>query len=333
MKEYQAAFARHKLLVIAPIVFAVLAGLGAGLSIPRQFATEGALWADAPVPNDSTVFSLTQPSVSAAAQEASVLQELLDTNEFLVKIGQKSPWASYLRQHPTALGRLIGPVRKEVSVSAIGPQVISVGLTASNGATAMALDTAIMSAFLGQIGALERTRDEQEIAYDKQSLQTATSALSAAQQQLSAYLVDHPQDVVDAANDPTATQLTGNVTTAEQLYDSAFSDYNSSELGLSHPSDSSQLHVIDPPSAPVAQGRKKKIVLAGIGGLVAGAVISLLVLTWLVWRNTAKDMSRGVGGSLGLFTVSASLSDMPPPLVLNGHAPHKATNGTRADSR
>lgn len=331
MNDYQATFNRRRVLVITPIVLALLTGLGLSLLIPRQFTTQGTLWADAPVPNGSTVFSFTQPSESAAAQEASVLEELLDTNEFLVRIGQQSPWASYLRQHPSALGRLIGPVRKEASVAAIGPQVISVGLTSSNGSTAMALDKAIMTAFLGEIGTLQRTRDEQEISYDRQSLQTAASALSTAEQQLSAYLSNHPQDVVGATIDPTATQLNGNVATAEQLYDSAFSDYNTSELGISHPSDSSQLHVIDTPSTPVAQGRKKKIALSAVGGLLAGVVISMLLLAWMVWRDT----STTARGSRGLLTVTpSSLSDLPPPLVLNGasHATHKSTNGTRADA-
>ena len=276
------------------------------------FETQGTLWADAPVPNDSTLFSMSQPSESAAAQDSSVLQELLDTNEFLNKIGQQSPWASYLRQHPSALGRLIEPVRKEAFVSVIGPQVISVGLTAHNSSTATVLDNAVIKAFLGEMATLRQTRDQQQIAYDQQSLQTATSGLNAAEQQMNAYLADHPQDVVGTTNDPTATQLSGNLATAEQLYDSAFSDYNSSELGLSHLLDSSQLHVIDSPNSPAAQGRKKKIAEGGVGGLLAGAAISMLLLTWVVWRDSSKSGTKDHGESLGLW--------MAMPSALSGYA-------------
>jgi len=314
MKRYTRTFRRHKLLVLAPVVLALLVALGFVVASPRNYLAQGTLWADAPVPDSSSVVSQSPPSPSPAAQQASVLSELMATDQFLANVGQRSPWAAYLRRHPGAVDSVFASLQKDTAVSVLGPQVISVVYQSSDPTTTAPMVRAIMNAFVAELVSLQRTRDEQQITYDKQNLQTTSSALSSAQVQLSTYLAAHPQQP-GATLDPTVTQLSGNVASAEQLYGTAVADYNSSELALSSVNDSSQLHVIDQPAVARLQSDKRKIAYGGIGGLFAGLVISLLLLSWLVANDNSPRDAEDVEDELGLTVVGSmeQLSSLRQP--------------------
>ncbi len=309
MKRYMRTFRRHKLLVVAPVVLALLVGLGYQLTSPRHYQAQGTLWADTPVPEGSTVLSQSSSGPSPAAQQASVLSELLGTDHFLAEIGQRSPWKAYLHLHPGAIDSVFASLHKNTSVSVLGPQVISVGYQSSDAATTAPMARAIMNAFVAELLSLQQARERQQIAYDKQNMETASNALTSAQQQLSQYLAVHPQ-LPGATVDPTVTQLSGNVATAQQGYGSAVASYNSSELGLSSTKDTSQLHVIDQPAAAFAQGHKKAIVYAGVGGLFAGGLISILLLSLLVSKDTSPWDAEDLENELGL-TVVGSIEKLP----------------------
>jgi capsular polysaccharide biosynthesis protein len=309
MKRYLRTFRRHKLLVIAPVVLALVIGLGYELTSPRSYHSQATLWADTPVPASSTVLSTSPPAQSPASQAASVLSEMLATNQFLTELGKRSPYAAYLRQHPGAIDTVFASLQKDTSVSVLGPQVMGVTYQSSDPATTAPMARAISSAFVVQLLALQRTRDQQEITYDKQNEQTALDALNSQQKQLSEYLAAHPQPA-GATVDPTVTQLSGNVADAEQVYGNAVAAYNATQLGLSSAADSSALHVIDQPAIVSVAGHKKKIVEGGIGGLFLGGVISLLLLSWLVSKDTSPWDAEDVEDDLGL-TVVGSIEQLP----------------------
>jgi uncharacterized protein involved in exopolysaccharide biosynthesis len=309
MKRYSRTFRRHRLLVIAPLVLALVIGLGYELKSPRHYTAQGTLWADAPVPDGTTVFSTSPPTQSPASQGASVLSELLATDQFLKALAPHTPWAAYLRQHPGQLDNVFSSLQKNTTVSVVGPQVIGVSYQSSDPTTAAPMARAIMNTYVAQLLALQQTRDQQQITYDKQAVQTAASALSSAQKQLTAYLAAHPQPA-GATVDPTVTQLSGNVATAQGAYGAAVGNLNNSQQGLSSSSDSSQLHVIDQPAAASVAGRKKKIMYGGIGGLFAGGLISILLLSWLVSKETAPWDAEDVEDELGL-TVVGSIEELP----------------------
>src|SRR5207237_8336370 len=80
---------------------------------------------DVPVPNQSSIFAGTSELPSAS--QSVVLTELLQTREFLSKVGQNSPWAGYLAAHPGADGdRLLFQLAGDVSVSTPGPHVLAI---------------------------------------------------------------------------------------------------------------------------------------------------------------------------------------------------------------
>ena len=307
MKRYLRTFRRHKFLVIAPLVLTLVVGLGYELTSPRSYHAQATLWADAPVPDSSTVLATNPPSQSPASQAASVLSELLATNQFLTELGPHSPWAAYLRRHPGAVDTVFASLLKDTTVSVLGPQVIGVTYQSSDQATTAPMARAISNAFVAKLVALQQARDQQQITYDKQNEETALNALTGQQKLLDQYVAAHPQA---AATDPTELQLSGNVATAEQAYGSAVASYNSTELDLSSATDTSALHVIDQPAVTYAAGRKKKIAYGGIGGMFAGGVISLLLLSWLVSKETAPWDAGDLEDDLGL-TVVGSIEQLP----------------------
>jgi uncharacterized protein involved in exopolysaccharide biosynthesis len=309
MKRYQRTFRRHKLLVIAPILLALVVALGYQFSAPKHYQAWGTLWADAPVPNDSTVFAQQQPNPSAASQQSAVLQEMLSTNQYLAEVGKRSPYAQYLRQHPDQLDSVFGSLQKNTSISVLGPQVIRVAYTSSDQADAVPMAKAIMNAFVAQLVSLEQARAKQQIAYNQQSVNSAAKALTGAQSSLSAYLATHPGAAASTV-DPTANQLSGEVATAQQTYGTAVAQYNQAVLDLSHASSTGQIHVLDQPNGAIKQSSKKKFVYTAIGGLFAGAVISLLLLSRLVSKDTSPWDAEDIEDELGLNVV-ASINQVP----------------------
>ena len=231
------------------------------------------------------------------------------TNQFLTKLGPHTPWAADLRRHPGAVDTVFASLQKDTTVSVLGPQLMGVTYQSTDPATAILMARAISNAFVAQLTSLQRERDQQQISYDKENLQTALNTLTSQQKQLSQYLSAHPQPA-GATVDPTVTQLSGNVATAQAEYGSAVAAYNSSKLGLSSASDSGQLHVIDQPAVAYAQGRKKKIVYGGMGGLFVGGVISILLLSWLVSKDTSPWDAEDLEDELGL-TVVGSIEQLP----------------------
>src|SRR5690349_8110868 len=97
MRRYIQTFLRHKVLLCAPLIVALVVGVGYEVRQPRKWMAGGTLWADAPIPNDSTIGSATTPT--PASSQAIVLSELLHTRSFLTKVGQASPSAQFLATH------------------------------------------------------------------------------------------------------------------------------------------------------------------------------------------------------------------------------------------
>jgi uncharacterized protein involved in exopolysaccharide biosynthesis len=302
MKRYIQTFLRHKVLLIAPIVVALVAGLGLVMKQPKKFVATGTLWADAPVPNDSTVFSGGSDGGPAAQQQA-VLAELLHTHDFLSKVANRVASPAGGPSHPvTVSDAKLASMEKTISVSTIGPQVLSVTAHGATPTETAGTANAVIQEFMSEMSATQQARARELADYYKQQADAAGKAITASQSQLASYLQSHP----GASNDPTAAQLAGTVGVAQQQYSQAQDNYSKASLALSHASDSSQLRVIDKPVAPSAPASsKKKIVFAGIGGLVAGSVISLLILMVLVATDTSARDEGDIENQLGLDVVGS----------------------------
>src|SRR4030088_3478672 len=111
MKRYVQTFLRHKVLLIAPLVISLMVSFLYVKKQPQTYVTTAALWADAPLPADS---SSTGGNNSPAGAQSSVLAELLYTRDFVDKVGKRM----------AASGKDPGKIGKGISVMAIGSQVM-----------------------------------------------------------------------------------------------------------------------------------------------------------------------------------------------------------------
>jgi uncharacterized protein involved in exopolysaccharide biosynthesis len=299
MKRYGQVFRMHKLLLCLPIVVALVGAMFFELRTPKQYVTQGTLWVDAPVPGESTIFS--QPNPSPAAQGTLVMQELLHSDSFLQKVGAAPAWNEAHLNSAQVQG-LLGTVPKSVAVATVGPQIMSVSSKSQSPPEAVAMDKAVMQAFVGTVSATQQARNQSQLAYDQQVLTSAGKALTDAQQQLNRYLRSNPAVAGESA-DPNLTQLTNNLSLAQQNFGAAQAAYNKDSVGGSQLS-ASQLHILDNPGSPYTQSRKKKIIMAGVGGLLAGLVITILIMSRLIANDTSPYDADDVEG-LGLDVVGA----------------------------
>jgi uncharacterized protein involved in exopolysaccharide biosynthesis len=297
VKRYFTVFRKHKLLVSLPLIITLICAVGYEMKQPRQYVSSATLWADSPVPNDTTLLSAPNPSPAGA--EAGVLSELLQTHQFLDNVLKRDPGAQFLVGH-----------LKDVSLTTPGPQVLVVSVTAKSPTAGSNANQALIDEFLTQVKSDTSLRAVALQNYYKQQLDTAANALSAAQEQLGQYLRTHPGSS-GSTNDPAATQLAGTVAAAQQQYATAQSNYNSAGLQLSAGASLSELHVIDKPQIPAGpKSRKKKLLFAGVGGLLGGVVLSLSLLAMLVATRPVPLAPSDIENTLGLRVVG-TITEVP----------------------
>jgi capsular polysaccharide biosynthesis protein len=316
VRRYLQVFFRHPLLLSAPVVIALAASLTIQLRAPAKYMAQGTLWADAPIPNESTIVSATNPTPSVT--QAGVLAELLHTHDFLVKVGKRSPWATYLASQPPAVAdRVVDGLSRSVVITEPGSQVINVAVKSNTADSAAGLAKAVMNEFVDEVVATRQARGKSLTDYYKQRVDVAAKSLSDAQGQIGQYLRGRPATgvtgtaAVGTAEDATATQLAGTIALAQQQLVDAQNNFAKASLDLAHAADASQLHVIDQPAVPTApQSAKKKVIFAGVGGLLAGSVISLMVLLLFVAMDTTARDEADIEGALGLHVIG-SIKQVP----------------------
>src|SRR5205823_13235711 len=111
-----------------------------------------------------------------------VLVELLQTREFLSKVGKRGPWAGYLAAHPGADGdRLLFRLAGDVSVSTPGPHVLAIATKGTSSGDALALATSVADAYIAEVNDTQRTRAQSSVGFYKLQVDQASTALGAAE--------------------------------------------------------------------------------------------------------------------------------------------------------
>jgi uncharacterized protein involved in exopolysaccharide biosynthesis len=291
MNRYIQTFFRHRLLLIAPLVIALTASLGYALERPHKYVAQATLWADSPLPADSSIVT---GKDTPAVNQAAVLTELLRTRDFLDKVAHLMP----------AAGNRPATVPKSIVVATAGPQVITISVTATAPRLASESAKAVVDQFIAEVVDTRQQRGRALQDYYKQRLDAATKALTYAQQQLDLYVRAHPAGAGGGSGDPTSTQLASNVTQAQDQFYSAQDSLTKAGIDASRAGDSSQLRVVDQPVVPrIPVSNKKKIIFAGVGGFLAGGVISLLTLVLFVATDTSARQEADIEDALGLQVV------------------------------
>jgi capsular polysaccharide biosynthesis protein len=230
------------------------------------------------------------------------MQELLETHDFLDKVASRQEAAPFVADAPRPFSDAeLGKVAGAVGVSATGPQVISVLVTAKEPGAATGLAGSVIAEFMSEVSATLHTRGQALVDYQKQSLDTATASLGTAQKQLDDYTKAHPGATSQEA---TVGQLESAVVGAQEQVAKAQDAYTQAKLTLATASDASAFRTVDKPSAPTApQSRRSKMLFTAVGAVLAGIVVSLGLLTLFVATDSSAREAADVEDNLGLELV------------------------------
>jgi len=305
---YVATYRRHRRLFFVPIVLVAGLALWSVLGAPKLYQSSANLWSGAVGGSASEALGAPPP----AAQEQTMLNELLKTQYFQKNIAERSHLADYLRQHPSAgwgpsavtsklratppledrIATALGP--KRVTSLVQGPHVLKISYTAPTPALAIATLKALLREYETQRVALSK---DALTAYGNQVVQ-ATKALTNARTSVATFLRENNNRTSDPqyrlllhAERDAATRLARTT--------DAFSQASSDALGQASAQPS--LRVVDPPTEAVSTASgMRKAAFALVAGLFGGALISCLGIVALTKArrpavSTYDAPTRGAG--------------------------------------
>jgi capsular polysaccharide biosynthesis protein len=306
MRRYVQTFFRHPFLLMAPLVIALALGLFSINRQPRKYLAGATVWCDVPVPQQSTVF--TGSSNMPAVGQAAVLTELLQTHSFLAKVAAASPWASLVKTNNQLAGdQVLNSLGSSVSVVAPGPHLLSITVKRPTADEALALAKAATDTYIKEMNDTQHSRAVSSVGFYQLEVDAAQKALVAAQDQLGSYVAaNQPASggPLGAAVDAKITQLVQGITAAQNSLNQAKASQQSATLGLTSLSDAGAIRLYDAPRvSPTPLSRRKVIIFAGVGSVLAGAMVSLFALLYLVVTDTSVRGTADLEEALGLEVV------------------------------
>lgn len=280
MVRYLETFFRHRLLLVAPVLAALLVSVGLTLTHPRMYQASARVWFDASTISGSTSWN---PYTAPADAQAASLTELIQTRSFSRAVGQRGPLADYLARSNQAYtdpisklvafftgsagaggtpdqvltDRVVAAISQNTVVTPIGPQILAVTFSAPSPTVAAGTAQAIVDEFFDETLTARRA--------------TAQAAVDFYQKQLAAL-----------------PKVLATDTLGRQHYDDLAQKLDAAQLELAadnQPS-ASGFRLIDRaeiPDRPV--GIRKALLLAGVEGLAIGLAVSTLLLLLLTWAD------------------------------------------------
>lgn len=332
MLRYLEVFYRHRLLLIAPVVIALVASIGLAVTRPRTYEATAQLWFD---PLTSSQAALTG-YVSPAEQAQGELRELLKTRSFCSLIGRNGPLASallagqgpndpvaaitnFLRgvpssaatSNPQALDDLLfETINRYTTLTVSGPQVVAISFDYSDPTVAAGTAQTMVDQFSDQLLGIRRSVAQASVDFYTGQLQTQQTEVAAADEAVRAYLVAHPdQRVPGALEDTQLVQLRRADDLARAHTQDLVQRLDTAKLDIAAAKQpgAAGFRVIDSPIVPYrSKGFVKSAALAAGGGLVAGLFLMLVGLLLLTAaddsvhraQDVPEDLSRRVVGSV-----------------------------------
>ena len=298
-RSYIETFFRHRVLLMLPLVLGFLVGTVFAFIQPREFKAVSSVWIDTPVPAGSSVESggNTPPSTGQSV----LLTQYLATRAFLTAVAENSPVSEKFKQAgPDEADAILAKLAKRVSLSTPGPQLMTVSVTTKSASEATGTAEALLAQFERfQITDMHR-QTQSQADYDKSQMDSAAAALKEAEHQL-----DQVRGSSGRANDPAAAAAVAAVELAQKAYADAAMAYGKSSRALAA-SESTGLRVLDKPDRAWPQARKKTLLIMGaVGGMMAGATLSLLALLVLMARDKTVRDEQDAARALSLDVVGA----------------------------
>lgn len=298
--RYREEFRRHRILYSLPMALITLLAIWYVAGAPKAYQSGASLWVDTPAPEASSLTQTNQFVVTPATQAQELLNELLTTRQFRLDVGRRGPLASYLAAHPSSgfgpsalLAELRGKQStddlvvaaldaKHVLTTVAGPQVLAISVKEPTPTVALGTMRALVHAFNKQRTSFNLERGAATLAYYQNQAKAAAETLSSTQADMQTFLAANPtaSNVGNTAEDAQLRSLLQAEKVARSRYSAANRSANQSALSLKATrSDRASFEVIDPPALPTGPvSGKKKELMAVVGGLFAGALLSFLAL-------------------------------------------------------
>lgn len=323
MRFFESLF-RHKWLALIPIILGVVLASGYELVQPRAFQTSASLWINTNTPGANVNAGTSNQYVDPSTSQENVLRELLTTRSFALAVGHNGPLGDYLAKHPDAdvkglaavpgIGALFSSSSKslddritsdlpsDVTLSTPGPQVVTITAKGPSAAVAVGTINTVISEYTKQVVSAQKATDTNAVSYYAQQVSLAQSQQQTAQQNLAAYQRAHPTAPITDSN---LSLLQQSADLEQHNYETQLQHYQQAQLDLANASNYSGFQVIDKaisPSGPVS--RLKNVVVAGVGGLVIGLIVTLLVVSALAALDGTVRRPSDIKRSLGVDPVA-----------------------------
>ena len=307
-RSYVDMFIRHKAICVVPAIVAAALGVGAGLTSQPDFVATAAIFADAPLVDASTIGTTGGIAPPSAGQQA-LMSTFLATRSFRLSVARKSGLPGFgTSEPPLALEKALALLATGITTSTPGPNVLVVQVTQPRAADATGVAKAVVAQFLQLEHDTIGRRVAAKTAEAKARLDAAASAVDSAQRALSAYVAAHPGT---PATNVEVSVLRGAVTRAQTNFTEVVRAQQDTSVGAPMVDDSN-LFVIDRPNDAYPKGRRKAVVLGGVGGLLGGLTLTLGALMLMMARDQAIPDESEASEVLGL-TVVGSIGVLAKP--------------------
>jgi capsular polysaccharide biosynthesis protein len=316
-RSYAETFFRHRLILTAPVLIALVLAAAYGLKQPRSYVASATMWTDRRIPNDTAIGTLPGSDVPSAGQQ-SLLTSLLTTRAFMKAVAMDSPLAGQTRGPQLEVDLALARLASTVSVATPGPQVMAIAVKQPSPELAVGVAAAVVRQFLKEEDRRIHARAAAQVSYDKQQLTAAGKQVREAQFALASYTAAHPgaagsgqtlgqtsgqtSGQPQSQTDSAENTLVGQLALAQAHYADAEKSYNQSNAAMTQ-GNTAALEVVDPPNQAFPQSRKKIVIFSGVGGLLGGLSISVLALLLFVARDRAVRQEQDLQQTLGLRVV------------------------------
>lgn len=308
MLRFLETFYRHRRVLLAPVVVVFVLSVGWVFAQPLSYDSSVRLWTErgglVPTTGDN-------PYLTIAQVEAGVLNELIATKYFCVKVGRRSPLHDYLRDEADGPPSLLTKVKAKVRLASEGPvsesqldqmmfdvissstvavptgaEIVTVTFHSPNRAITAQVAQAVADQFLEESLASQRIQQDAAISFYSNQLKTAQAGVVAADKAVNDYQQAHPDlRAPTAIPDAQLAQLRRDDDTAHQQAADIQKNLDQAQISRSalNLTGVNGLRILDPAEPPTRASSFRKTALVGAGvasGLgVLIVVIGVLILT------------------------------------------------------
>jgi hypothetical protein len=317
--RYRETFRRHRGMFIVPIVVGMVFALWTTLGTPKLYRSSASVWSDVPGDTQSTALGAPPP----AAQDQTMLNELLKTNYFAQDVAHGSGLDAYVKSHagsgwgPFALlkslkgtpslndriAAALGP--KRVTSLVQGPHVLELSVEAPQALLAKKTLDVLIQQFKQQ-----RTQLQEAALFSaQQQVAAATTTLSTARFQLNDYIRSHAGA---SRADPELKKLAQAEHDAVRQVSGATQSLTQASDSVSNGSVQATLRVLDAPQVPLGPSTGKK---KSIESVLAGAFVGLLFSIIGIVVLTKTGQAPAAAGIVEARPTSSNGNGAHPPLA------------------